>query len=720
MDPEEIKRNLAHLRAQGAPEDVIERYMRSVGATPVEEAAAPPSMPPRPEVGHVEGLAQSAAQGASLGLSDEIAGATAAFSPSGLVKAMMTRTNPINTYTSVRDGLRDRQRSYSDAHPVAAGAAEVAGGLPLAAGSLPAALRGALKGGAALGAGAGFGHAEGDVDAQLKSTAVGAGIGGALGGAFEAVKRPVTNIGGALLTRSGLRPRTDKLGGMIEGTETIAKRFVRHQFARDGITDAGQVAAGVGPSGGQPAEIVADQGGEMVRRTLGGLQSLPGAMANKAKTVLKTRTAEQFPRITASVQRILRVPAKDADREAIALVTARRARAKPLYDAAYAKGAIDDPVLNSLLGNKWFRRAYNKAVGVAADEGITMPQVWRTTGTKEIITATGKKTVPVRERFEIPNVQALDYIKRELDGIITRGLRNTGKGGLSSTQANAIRKLRDKYVARLDELVPEYKAARAQFGTDSAAEDALEAGRNIFGRTTKLTDDEVNAMSATDRELFLVGAFRAMRDRLGGVGDHRDLTKVLNNPNVMGQLRQMARTPGEFEELQTLLQSELGMAETAAATQGSRTTPLAAMQAEIEGVNPDIFTALGTALRGKPLPALAQGGRALFSRQNTHPAGQVAEHAGEMLLAPATPKNIQNIFTPERVTQPIAARMLGMTAGAAFAPTLSDNAAGANAEAIQLRSSGMSNADLAAELSQRYTPEVVRFIVAATPQRIGQ
>ena len=727
---EQIKANLASLREQGAPDDVIDRYMASVGAKPASgpdfsDVQAGSSSSAVPQVGHAEGVGRQLGQGLSGGLSDELEGMQAAgggMDPVGLGMGLAAALRGDPRYTGARDNARARQHEYSREHPVIAGAAEFAGGIPTAV-AIPGGS--ALRAGAALGGLSAFGHGEGSAGKQAKQTAIGGALGGAVGKGMELAGRPLRNIGSALLTRLNLRP-TESVGP-VEGTKDIARRFVRKQFERDAITEAGQMPQAVGPAGGHPDEVVADAGGTMVKRALAGLQKLPGKGANAIKTALQGRQAGQFGRITDDLQTIMRVPAGDADRVASDLVSSKYAASKPLYDKAYAHGAVDDTEINKLLTAPetapWMRRAFDKARQIADLEGQPLPQIYKTTmQASRVMDANGNAVmVPVDELVEVPDVRTLDYMKRELDSIIKRGQANMGEGGLSSTEAHALRThLRDRLVHRLDQLVPDYGAARSQFTTATSAEEALANGLNIFRQQSRLPADDVANMSAADREMYLVGAFRAIRDRLARSNDQADITKILNNPDVREQLASVARQPGEFETIMQTLQRETNMAETAAGLGNSSTPTIGAMQAEIENVSPDVFTSLGSFATMHPIRGTAQLARSLFTRQGTHPAGGVAEQAGEMLMQPATPGNLQDIFRPDPVTQPLVSRLGSEAAGRLMAPQLSDNAMQGQAEAVQLRSAGLSNQALEAELAKRYTPALVKFLVAATPARIPQ
>lgn len=64
--------------------------------------------------------------------------------------------------------------------------------------------------------------------------------------------------------------------------------------------------------------------------------------------------------------------------------------------------------------------------------------------------------------------------------------------------------------------------------------------------------------------------------------------------------------------------------------------------------------------------------------------------------------------------------LFGQAVGAVAAPQLNNNPRQGQMEAIGLRSQGISDAQLEQMLSQRYTPEVVKFVIASTPQRVPQ
>jgi hypothetical protein len=100
--------------------------------------------------------------------------------------------------------------------------------------------------------------------------------------------------------------------------------------------------------------------------------------------------------------------------------------------------------------------------------------------------------------------------------------------------------------------------------------------------------------------------------------------------------------------------------------------------------------------------------RTLFTPANTQAA------LGRVLDARA------RILAPESQLASRSARVLGALAGNVAAPALSTNAVMARTLAAQLREQGASDEAVTQQLGMTYTPEVVRFVVAATPQRMPQ
>ncbi len=124
-------------------------------------------------------------QGATLGFSDELAGA------GGGLASMLMGEGFGKGYSDIRDTMRERSRSYAERHPWLSTGLELGGGLALPFNAIRMAGRPLAE---AVGTGAlyGFGTGEGGAEDRLKSTAGGATMGAALypvGRALSAVGR---------------------------------------------------------------------------------------------------------------------------------------------------------------------------------------------------------------------------------------------------------------------------------------------------------------------------------------------------------------------------------------------------------------------------------------------------------------------------------------------------------------------------------------------------
>lgn len=158
---------------------------------------------PAPETGMdiAEGLAQSAAQGATLGYGDEIAAAMGSLGGLG-PKLLGTKS-----YDQILDDVRGRGKKFEAAHPVASTAAQIGGALVVPGGAAKAALaKGAptlaraIASGAKVGLGTGlaqgFGSGEGGMENRLANagkTGAASAAAGALAPVAGTVARKTVN-----------------------------------------------------------------------------------------------------------------------------------------------------------------------------------------------------------------------------------------------------------------------------------------------------------------------------------------------------------------------------------------------------------------------------------------------------------------------------------------------------------------------------------------------
>lgn len=427
----------------------------------------------QPGVG--ESLLAGAANGATFGWGDEIAGAM------GMA--------PID----VERG-RATQLAAQQQHPVASIGGNMAGGIAMVAPALAAAPA-VLTGGSMLGqtvAGAGTGAAlgalQGAGDANGGDRVRGAVTGGLVGTAAGAAS-PYIAAGakagiGAILTRlkgvdiSGIRAAL--------GISSDAAKIIKAHLANDDPAAAAAALTKAGPQG-----MLADSS-QQAAQLLDTTVAAGGPAGRIATDAVEGRAKDAATRLTVAMDNVLGgAPAgvKSAARDIAARTAASRQAA---YDAAYAapidyadsSGSAIEDVLN---------RIPPKTVNAAVQEAN---DAMRAAGVKnqQIMAQVAQNGDVVFQ--EMPNVQQLDFLKRALGSIADSAKDTFGRYTSEGLRANMLaRDLKDAIAAA----VPEYGRA-VKLGGDKIAEDrALDLGRKLLSATvTRETVKETMAGASVE------------------------------------------------------------------------------------------------------------------------------------------------------------------------------------------------------------------------------
>ena len=118
------------------------------------------------------------------------------------------------------------------------------------------------------------------------------------------------------------------------------------------------------------------------------------------------------------------------------------------------------------------------------------------------------------------NVKLFDLAKQELDDRIGAAQR-AGK----NNEARRLLSIKSELVGEMDEQVPVYAQARSVFGGHASALDALDEGRSFLRRDPEEISKALSAMNPGERQMFMVGAIRQMRDRMVDRSDGADVYK---------------------------------------------------------------------------------------------------------------------------------------------------------------------------------------------------
>lgn len=526
-----VKFDRAAAKAAGYSDAEIDEYLSSQATpvTPAESTAVTPRaadttpVPRRP--------LRAAAQGASLGLSDE------AFA---LARSLL----PGQTYESAIADERRKLAEYRGEYPAEALAFEMGGGLAtglaggaraLAAAAGRTGFREALKAGtraattSALGQGviSGAAGAEGDIRTAegLKSRAKGAAIGGGTAvalpfGIAQAAKLPVARqavqaVGSAYdVVRRGA-------ANLAEGTPL---QFLGRMVEPTDATRVGRIAQQTLPTGKTAASL-----GEEATQARTALQSAKGAI--KETSAAKAEASRQAAaRAQETLDRIESAATATVQRGRTGVQGAGRARQQTIRDIQREEGKAtygmvrqfgappeaDPGIYQEIASNRALQSAFDDAVEMLRKEARNL--------------APGEQAPIMRsvaidgQEFPEVTLEIMDRMRRKIREPQMR--KDPNVVGLSRSQKkealDTIDRLEERYLAGFgsDEAAQTLTAARSQYRQRFKELEALQAGMNLgsFGKgkapglltANKRDLDEltksVQEMSPEESAAFAVGA----------------------------------------------------------------------------------------------------------------------------------------------------------------------------------------------------------------------
>ena len=244
------------------------------------------------------------------------------------------------------------------------------------------------------------------------------------------------------------------------------------------------------------------------------------------------------------------------------------------YQKAFAVGPVNDKQLIDIANNPELSSIWAKAQRLARLEGRDLPTKM------EPVLDDGGNLVGLKPTSQtIPDVQSLHYLKRALDDTIDAGFR--GNAGVGKAEAAVLKEsIRNPLVRRLDELVPEYRKARALYAGDLEVRDALRLGRDLLkGRMrSQQLARSIAGMSDAEREALKTGARQSLFEPLEDATTNRNFAQrlrgVRGDSDTMKKL-QMVMEPQEYRFFERALRREDELFKRGSKVMGgSRTAPL--------------------------------------------------------------------------------------------------------------------------------------------------
>lgn len=357
-------------------------------------------------------------------------------------------------------------------------------------------------------------------------------------------------------------PLVTRASNVDDAYVRIARAAARQKMTPE---EMAQRARDVGPFG-----TLADTG-ESARDLLRAAVNRPGQGATIAEENLTPRQngvfdpeTGTFPvrpsslRITDQAQAGMGLEGKDFHTEIDSLLASRKAAADPAYEAMRAHPPIAAAELSDFVASPVFKSAYDDARTIAAKTFVKLPD-----GTEKIIPLPDKMPAQLDWR-------TLDLMKQAMDDTISTAPQQ----GIGATSRGASKGYLQRFVAKLDSLNPDYKAARDAFAGPTAMKDALEEGRTLLSEDAPVVAASIASRPESERQMLRLGALQALQTKLGNQNVTFDAASQagLMKPNQLARFKALFPDPASFADFYRSMQAEKTMFGTNKAAFGNSTT----------------------------------------------------------------------------------------------------------------------------------------------------
>jgi hypothetical protein len=609
------------LRAAGATVQEVEQYLASKGYADGKPQFDNVLTTPRPAAKTEAGkdFVTGASQGASFNFGDEIAAGTMA-----ALGQLFGAKLPIGeAYKKLHGEAEDEVKAAAERSPflsttgniagaviggAGGGAAAEALGFSRGAASIPATIKQFLmrKGrdvGVAAGAGAVAGAGAGDEGHRLESAGKGALFGGGLVAGGNLASGALKATGVPALVRN-LAPRAEtnastmgKVGEKLRvgSHQQVAIEDLLADIRRSGMTvgdylkraraNPNAALYDLGPSMnttlGSVRAKVNPQGDPLVRRARGA-QSVPSRGSSEISDFTNARAESRPGEVKDALEEGLGVGRENTVAREAQLTKTRGVEAAKNYGPIRDK-VIDDPEVLSLFDEPEFQALHK----VVRDDARLrrLPEVPELKSESRIISAA--EGASPRDVLNPQTLGTLDKMKQFADDIVAGRIDG---GAIQKTQASAMSARLKDIRDRLDELHPEYGAARGEFADASREIEASQLGNDFW----KTRGDELEVkwptLSPSAQQEYRKTALAAIEERLGG---GMNPAQLLNEVNAR-KLRMLAGSPAAYQEFEKKLRMTLqGGANDAMIMGGS---PTARILAEQGDAGADAAGAIGAAM----------------------------------------------------------------------------------------------------------------------------
>ena len=466
----------------------------------------------------------TAIQGGTLGFADEIGGLGGALA-GGVANLFNGGTGKDfgTNYRETRDAIRGANKQFAQDYPTTTMLSQLATAAPLAVatGNTAAGGRLAASNAVPLGFGrsvaqaAGTGGAWGAIEGAGRSTsenplgvlgdaAVGGVQSAALGGGVQA------GIGVSGAIASNVAQRLSKTKAYNFAREKLAEAIARDNPGNPtAIEDLIQRMRGLG----NEARVV-DAGDESLRGTLDTVAQMPGTSRTAAAAAVRARQASRGPRLVEAADEALGTGGSEFTQTVTDFISERARKAGPLYEKVKNLPVEIDASLAGVMGRV-----------ERSDLARLRHLVKRETG-QDI-------NLDLFKEGSVVPLSYLDGLKQSLWDAARSAARN-GDDNLASK----IHGVRTDLVKNLDANLPaSYRKARAAYADPSQMIEAANAGRAAMKDDLATLADSMSGLDGAQLDAFRVGAYAALKEKLGSGAGQTQLLKFWKEPNTQDRLK---------------------------------------------------------------------------------------------------------------------------------------------------------------------------------------
>ena len=375
-----------------------------------------------------------------------------------------------------------------------------------------------------------------------------------------------------------------------------------------------------------PTATLADAGGPNMAARAEIVAQSPGAQAGMAQRVLETRASHQPTRVLDSVEEAFgNVPFHKAE---AAIIEGRAKAASKNYPKIYAQPVRGDLKLQRFLQDDKVQGGIKKAlandkrIALANDEPFDIADY-------------GIKGFDEHGRVILEqggtNLRFWDMAKRGLDDELETYRNGVTKQLVFNDDARAVDILRAAMVKELDIAAPSYKAVRAAYAGPSKMLDAMHKGRAFMNNDPEITELIIKEMGESEREMFLVGVARDIRDKIDRVGDDLDVArKIFGSPEKRKKLKAAFPDGKTYRIFANKMVSEMHLHKRMKQILGNSRTAFRQASQDEDGA--DIMNAVSSGLMSGAGSGAVSAGRAITRRLASPNAGVRLEE-GRILLS---------------------------------------------------------------------------------------